>query len=1035
MSSSPSSSNQQFLTDLKESEGDLTSSTTVTISSDKPDTNHNANRKSYQLRALGRKTVSYQKRQWFVNICCLSLCPFMMVAIGGILGIVVTHLIRKNAPLPAEYLMCSSVLASDKYGLPNPVTDLPSTPAADVPNSKYPREVLDLNFFLTGVGLNALNGLSSNNLQSCVFWFEHNYPFRSPYERNPNANQGIRKDTTFKPDPEGGWFGQSLLANPVVIASMQTYPWALVLDKPGVNSGQKDMRPPLGGDDSLTASRLQVNDSGLLGSVATNYFLDFSNITKVPKAIPSNDISEILQLVQDGEVPQVQQVPYFNKVSGSPSDVDTQLLDRIQSTTKLLKNLGDIPDDADKLGHYYSKLVNIYKSMPWGSIMFDQADSRAMKWDYTLQIGSDKRINNAVSTYPRRGLRNMALQTQLSTAFLKNSPKGSNATISHGFRVMPQLISTEIDIPIDSFIGGILYPFGVSFLIPIFVLILVKEKEDRILVMMRMNGLSPLAYYIAHYIHFYILHTISSIVFVISGVAFGMSIFTQTHPFVYIFLLFIWGHAQIAIAFFLSSFFGKTRTALIASFLIILCGVICNLGFEVIFNGNTPMVYYFWLPFAFYHGLHIMNMASIDPSVRPYSLVNILYPDDLAKSLIALGVGTIVYLLIASYLNAIMPSAYGVRKPWYFIFTLPFKKSRNKRKIKEELPYVPTAESKELLFEDEDVRMERERVLNDKYINHQPLVMKNMRKEYSGDKIAVKNVTFAVESNIVFGLLGPNGAGKTTLISILTGLYEPTSGQAYLGGFSVNSEMKQVYLNTGVCPQHDILWEDLTVGEHLLFYARLKGVKSFEEKSKVDEALAGVSLQKFKNRLSKGLSGGEKRRLSIAIALIGSPTVVFLDEPTTGLDPEVKRLIWDIISDAKHGRTIVLTTHSMEEAEVLCNRIGIMAHGTLRCIGPQLRLKEVYGKGFKLSYNCRADMAAEASKFVESLLPTGWKKIDKFVSSASYEFMQAPGAIPLLFEKMELCKERYGIIDWGLSQTSLEEVFLRIINEAEADAE
>ncbi|KAK9709771.1 hypothetical protein K7432_008798 [Basidiobolus ranarum] len=203
----------------------------------------------------------------------------------------------------------------------------------------------------------------------------------------------------------------------------------------------------------------------------------------------------------------------------------------------------------------------------------------------------------------------------------------------------------------------------------------------------------------------------------------------------------------------------------------------------------------------------------------------------------------------------------------------------------------------------------------------------------------------------------------------------------------------------------------------------------------VEKALTNVSLHKFKNRLSKGLSGGEKRRLSIAIALIGSPTVVFLDEPTTGLDPEVKRLIWDIISDAKHGRTIILTTHSMEEAEVLCNRIGIMAHGTLRCIGPQLRLKQIYGKGFKLTYNCIAEMSMEASKFIESLLPEGWKKIDNFITNASYEFLPLPGYIPLLFEKINLHKDQYGIIDWGLSQTSLEEVFLKIIQDADANAE
>ncbi|CAG8582372.1 8531_t:CDS:2, partial [Racocetra fulgida] len=207
-----------------------------------------------------------------------------------------------------------------------------------------------------------------------------------------------------------------------------------------------------------------------------------------------------------------------------------------------------------------------------------------------------------------------------------------------------------------------------------------------------------------------------------------------------------------------------------------------------------------------------------------------------------------------------------------------------------------------------------------------------------------------------------------------------------------------------------------------------------QEQAAILKALQQVRLETFKNRLSKGLSGGEKRRLSIAISLIGNPVVVFLDEPTTGLDPEVRRLIWNIINDAKKGRTIVLTTHSMEEAEVLCNRIGIMAKGTLRCLGPQLRLKEIYGRGFKLSFSCKAKNFDVATEFIESLLPANAKKLDSFVTNVSYEFETENGLIAKLFREIEAHKNEYGIDDWGLSQTTLEEVFLKIIGEADAEA-
>lgn len=225
----------------------------------------------------------------------------------------------------------------------------------------------------------------------------------------------------------------------------------------------------------------------------------------------------------------------------------------------------------------------------------------------------------------------------------------------------------------------------------------------------------------------------------------------------------------------------------------------------------------------------------------------------------------------------------------------------------------------------------------------------------------------------------------------MTGLYQPTSGTAYVAGYDINTQMQEVYKKIGVCPQHDVLWDDLTVEEHLLFYARLRGITSKNESQTVLKAIEDVNLMKFKNRLSKGLSGGEKRRLSIAIALLGDVPVAFLDEPTTGLDPEVRRTIWNIIQTAKSGKTIILTTHSMEEADLLSSRIGIMAKGVLRCVGTPLHLKRRYGRGFKLTISFRKDndqlvesnekadlKRANALKTIEGLLPSdAWRKVEQ----------------------------------------------------------
>jgi len=185
--------------------------------------------------------------------------------------------------------------------------------------------------------------------------------------------------------------------------------------------------------------------------------------------------------------------------------------------------------------------------------------------------------------------------------------------------------------------------------------------------------------------------------------------------------------------------------------------------------------------------------------------------------------------------------------------------------------------------EDEDVKAERQRVEARQYPGSSSLVMYKMRKTFGPRKVAVKRVSLAVDSDTIFGLLGPNGAGKTTLISILTGLYEATSGDAAIDGYRVGEQMRDVYMSIGVCPQHDILWGDLTVEDHLLFYARLKGVPKELEAATVDAMLDNMSLQRFRHSQTKSLSGGEKRRVSIAIALIGGGKVIFLDEPTVRL--------------------------------------------------------------------------------------------------------------------------------------------------------
>ena len=215
--------------------------------------------------------------------------------------------------------------------------------------------------------------------------------------------------------------------------------------------------------------------------------------------------------------------------------------------------------------------------------------------------------------------------------------------------------------------------------------------------------------------------------------------------------------------------------------------------------------------------------------------------------------------------------------------------------------------------------------------------------------MANTEVVFGVEPNSLFALLGHNGAGKSTLFNQLTGLLAPTSGDAFVFGKSIKEEMDEIRAMMGVCPQHDILWDDLTAAEHLRLFAQLKNVDTAGVNDEVDARLSDVGLERQRDVMAGAYSGGMRRRLSTAIAFTGNPRIVFLDEPTTGMDPVTRRQVWNLIQRKKQDRIIVLTTHSMEEADVLSDRIGILSRGRISTIGTARYLKARYGTGTKLT--------------------------------------------------------------------------------------
>lgn len=208
----------------------------------------------------------------------------------------------------------------------------------------------------------------------------------------------------------------------------------------------------------------------------------------------------------------------------------------------------------------------------------------------------------------------------------------------------------------------------------------------------------------------------------------------------------------------------------------------------------------------------------------------------------------------------------------------------------------------------------------------------NLTKKFDS-KVAVDNVTLEIRRNEIFGLLGVNGAGKTTLIKMLTGQMQPTAGKIFYGGKSFDENKSAIKKMLGVVPQHINFDQELNVGENLELHARLYGMKKSARELRIAELLKYMELEEWRNSGVKKLSGGMKRRLLIARALIHRPQILFLDEPTVALDPQVRRRIWTLISELQQGgATIILTTHYIEEAEKLCARTAIINGGKLLAV-------------------------------------------------------------------------------------------------------
>ncbi|KAG7461875.1 hypothetical protein MATL_G00195770 [Megalops atlanticus] len=601
---------------------------------------------------------------------------------------------------------------------------------------------------------------------------------------------------------------------------------------------------------------------------------------------------------------------------------------------------------------------------------------------------------------------------------------------------------------------------------------IVQEKEARLKETVRMMGLKHSTYWLSWLISSVVPLSVSA--FLLTLILKYGKVLRYSDPSVIFVFLLIFCISTIMECFFISVFFSKANLAAACGgliyFLLYLPHILCYAWRDVMtFRAKIAVSLLSSVAFGYgcenfsrYEeqglGIQWSNIGQSPEEGDRYSFV---------VSVIMMLIDSFIYWLLTWYIENVFPGQYGIAKPWYFPFTATYWCGTSA---------APHSDP-DLLKGSADQNC---------YMEPPPPNMKagvsirNLVKIYkTGKKVAVDGLSVDFYEDQITSFLGHNGAGKTTTMSILTGLFAPTSGTAFINGKDIRTDMDAIRKDLGMCPQHNVLFNDLTVEEHIYFYARLKGRSSKEVKVEMDQMIKDVGLPHKRKDLSKNLSGGMQRKLSVAIAFVGGSKIVILDEPTAGVDPYARRGIWELLLKYKQGRTIILSTHHMDEADILGDRIAIISHGKMCCSGSSLFLKKCFGSGYYLTLvkggaekmstqrngiaqtqaveredssqrsspdegigsQCGSDPDLSGIKAVSVLL---WRHVPEavFLESIGQEITYIlpyigaqDGTFALLFKELDLEMSNLGITSYGISDTTLEEIFLKVAEDTGVDVE
>ncbi|RZC40676.1 ATP-binding cassette sub-family A member 3-like, partial [Asbolus verrucosus] len=554
--------------------------------------------------------------------------------------------------------------------------------------------------------------------------------------------------------------------------------------------------------------------------------------------------------------------------------------------------------------------------------------------------------------------------------------------------------------------------------------VITTEKEKQLKEAMKIMGLPNWLHWTAWFIKTFVFLLVSIILIIILlKISWyphtNYSVFTYADPTVMLIFLLLYMCATITFCFAISVFFSKANTAATVAGLLWFLSYAPYLFLQQQYDQlslSTKLIASLGSNTAMAYGFQLMLMyEGTSEGIQWSNIGKPNTPDDsltLGLIMMMLIIDTLIYLLIALYVEAVFPGEYGVPLPWYFPFTSSYWCGHPKYVGVEDFANIPTNEGEYFEKDPENLTA--------------GIQIRNLRKVF-GNKAAVRNLSLNMYNDQITVLLGHNGAGKTTTMSMLTGMFPPTSGTAVVGGHDIRTDMDGVRASLGLCPQHNIIFDDLTVKEHLYFFSKLKGLKNEEISNEINKYIELLELQPKAAAKSSTLSGGMKRKLCVGMALCGNSKVVMLDEPTAGMDPSARRALWDLLQKQKEGRAMLLTTHFMDEADLLGDRIAIMAGGELQCCGSSFFLKKKYGAGYHLIMDksplCQSSKVTDVlKKHIPNIQIHG-----NVGSELTYLLAENQSSVfEEMLQDLEENSEHLGIRSYGISLTTLEEVFMKV---------